>query len=89
VEICDLPPRQPVAPGRLLGTREAWMTRHADLMNSEEFTKFVVLMRSLSPFCILLIDPENRSRRQDRCPAISRRNLELVLDGHLDAVPLF
>jgi hypothetical protein len=81
--------RPPIAPGRLLGTRLAWMARYRPLMNAREFTKFVVLMRDLSPFCVLLIDPSNRSRRQDRCPAVTRRNVEFVLNGHPDAVPLF
>jgi hypothetical protein len=65
------------------------MTRYAPLLDENEFTKFVGLMRNLSPFVLLLIDPQNRSRRQDRCPAITRRNLEFILDGHPDAVPLF
>jgi len=38
---------------------------------------------------LLLIDPQNKSRRTDRCPAITRRNLEFILDGHPSAVPLF
>jgi hypothetical protein len=46
-------------------------------------------MRNLSPFVLLLVDPQNKSRRQDRCPAITHRNLELILNGHPDAVPLF
>jgi hypothetical protein len=64
------------------------MTRYAPLLDADEFTKFVVLMKNLSPFVLLLIDPQNKSRRQDRCPAISRRNLEFILNGH-PAVPLF
>jgi hypothetical protein len=58
-------------------------------MSQDEFTKFVTLMRNLSPFVLLLVDPQNKSRRQDRCPAITRRNLEFTLDGHPDAAPLF
>jgi hypothetical protein len=65
------------------------MTRYAHLMNAVEFTKFVTLTKDLSPFVLFLIDPQSRSRRQDRNPAIGRRNLEHVLDGHPDAVPLF
>jgi hypothetical protein len=38
---------------------------------------------------VLLIDPQNDSRRQDRSAAVTRRNLEFVLDGHPRAVPLF
>jgi hypothetical protein len=43
----------------------------------------------LAPFVILLVDPANRSRRQDRNPAIGRQNLLWVIDGHPGAVPLF
>jgi hypothetical protein len=85
----DLPPRQPIAAGRLLGTRCAWMTRYAHLMDAVEFTKFVTLTKNLSPFILVLIDPESRSRRQDRNPAICRQNLLWVINGHPDAVPLF
>jgi len=85
----DLPQRPQIVPGRLHGTRLAWMARYAPLLSQDEFTKFVTLMRNLSPFVLLLIDPSNRSRRQDRCPAISRRNLEFILNGHPDAVQLF
>jgi hypothetical protein len=85
----DLPHRSQIVPGRLRGTRLTWITRYAPLLDAEEFTKFVTLMRDLSPFVILLVDPANRSRRQDRCSAISRKNIEFVLHGHPDAVPLF
>jgi hypothetical protein len=57
--------------------------------NDSEFTKFVILVRDLGPFVILLVDPSNRSRRQDRSAAVTRRNLEFILNGHPDAVPLF
>jgi hypothetical protein len=86
----DIKRRAPIiAAGRVIGTRLAWMARYAPLLSQDEFTKFVVLMKGLSPFVILLIDPANHSRRQDRCAAISRRNLEFILNGHPDAVPLF
>jgi hypothetical protein len=84
-----LPPRSPIAPGRLVGTRAAWMARFAPLLTETEFTKFVILARNLGPFIVMLIDPESRSRRQDRNPVIGRKNLEWVLNGHPDAVPLF
>jgi hypothetical protein len=58
-------------------------------MSGDEFTKFVVLMRNLASYLLLLIDTQNRNRRQDRCPAIRRANIELILNGHPDAVPLF
>jgi hypothetical protein len=85
----DLPPREPIAAGRLLGTRCAWMTRYRPLLNDSEFTKFVILVRDLGPFVILLVDPQNKSRRQDRSAAVTRRNLEFILNGHPDAKPLF
>jgi hypothetical protein len=85
----DLPPRQPIAAGRLVGTRAQWMLQYAHLLTTDEFTKFVTLMRDLSPFVLLLVDPANRSRRQDRSPAVTRRNLEFALNGHPDAVALF
>jgi hypothetical protein len=86
----DLKRRQPIAPGRLLGTRLAWMARYANLMNSDEFTKFVTLMRNLAPYLLLIINPENRkSHRLDRNPAIGRRNVELIINGDPDAAPLF
>jgi DNA-directed RNA polymerase specialized sigma24 family protein len=85
----DLPPRQPIIAHCLHGTRLAWLARYAQLMSQDEFTKFVTLMRNLSPFVLFLIDPQNHSRRQDRCPAISRRNIEYILNGHPDARPLF
>jgi hypothetical protein len=65
------------------------MIRYRPLLNDAEFTKFVILVRDLGPFVVMLIDPERRSRRQDRNPAIGRKNLEWILNGHPDAVPLF
>jgi hypothetical protein len=85
----DIKRRQNIGPGRLLGTRCAWMVRYQTLLSPAEFTKFVVLARDLGPFVVTLIDPESRSRRQDRNPAIGRKNLEWVLSGHPAAVPLF
>jgi hypothetical protein len=85
----SLPARSPVAAGRLVGTRGAWMARYRPLLSETEFTKFVILTKNLSPFVLLLIDPENRSRRQDRNPAITRKNIEFILNGHPHAGPLF
>jgi len=65
------------------------MIRYRPLLNDSEFTKFVILVRDLSPFVLVLLNPESKSRRQDRNPAIGRKNLEWVLSGHPDAVPLF
>jgi hypothetical protein len=85
----DLKRWQPIVAGRLLGTRCAWMARYRSLLTESEFTKFVILVRNLGPFVVMLIDPESRSRRQDRNPAIGRRNLEWVIHGHPAAKPLF
>jgi hypothetical protein len=85
----DLPPRPPIAPGRLVGTRAAWMARYRPLVSESEFTKFVVLMRDLAPYLLLLVDTQGGSRRRDRNPPIGRRNLELILNGCPDARPLF
>jgi hypothetical protein len=85
----DLKRPEPIAVGRLLGTRCAWMTRYQPLLSEAEFTKFVVLMRGLGPFLLMLISPESRSRRQDRNPAINRENLLWIIQGHPAAVPLF
>jgi hypothetical protein len=85
----DVKRRAPVIAGRLIGTRLAWMARCRPLLSQDEFTKFVVLMRDLSPFILVLINPESRSRRQDRNPPITRENLLWVLSGHPSAVPLF
>jgi len=81
--------RQPITPGRLLGTRCAWMAGYSALLSAEEFTKFVVRMRDLAPYLVFLIDRQNKSRRQDRNPPIGRQNLEWILNGHPEAVPLF
>jgi hypothetical protein len=85
----DLKRREPMIAGRLLGTRCGWMARYRPLLTDSEFTKFVILVRNLSPFILMLIDPASRSRRQDRNPAIGRRNLEWVIHGHPAAKPLF
>jgi hypothetical protein len=87
----DLKPREQIIPGRLLGTRAAWMARYSPLLTQSEFTWFCVLMAGLAPYLLLLIvDPaKSNSHRQDRNPAIGRRNLELILYGCPDARPLF
>jgi len=85
-----LPPRQPITAGRLLGTRAVWMTRYAPLMSASEFSKFVVLMRDLAPYVLLIIDPANKnSHRLDRSAQVGRKNIELVLNGDPSAKPLF
>jgi hypothetical protein len=58
-------------------------------MSAAEFTKFATLMRNLAPYLLLLIDTQTRNRRADRSPAVSRKNVELVLYGDPDAVLLF
>jgi hypothetical protein len=85
----DLPPRPLISAGRLNGTRCAWMMRYRPLLSDTEFTKFTVLMRNLSPFLLLLIAPESRSRRQDRNPPIGKENLLWILRGHPSATLLF
>jgi len=65
------------------------MVNYAHLLSSAEFTKFATLTRNLSPLVVVLIDPQSRSRRLDRNPTISRRNLLWVIHGHPHAVPLF
>jgi hypothetical protein len=87
----DLKQREQIIPGRLLGTRCGWMTNYQSLLSQAEFTKFYILMKNLAPYLLLLIvDPaKNGSHRRDRSPTISRRNLELILNGDPDAAPLF
>jgi hypothetical protein len=65
------------------------MARYEPLMNAAEFTKFVILAKDLAPFVVILVDPSNKSRRQDRSAKVTRQNVEWVLSGHPDAVPLF
>jgi hypothetical protein len=77
--------------GRLLGTRAAWMSNYQSLLSANEFTKFYFLMKNLAPYLLLLIiDPvKANNHRQDRNPAIGRRNLERVLYGSPNATLLF
>lgn len=63
----DIKRRAPIIAGRFIGTRLAWMARYARLLSQDEFTKFVVLVKGLSPFVLLLIDPANC--RDDRTAA--------------------
>jgi hypothetical protein len=85
----QLKQRQNIVAGRLLGTRLAWMARYRELLSEDEFTKFVVLMRDLAPYLLLIIDPRNRnSHRHDRI-AVTRATLDLILNGDPDAVKLF
>jgi hypothetical protein len=87
----DLHHRDQVVPGRLLGTRCGWMTLYRPLLSECEFTKFYFLMKNLAPYLLLLIvDPaKNGSHRRDRHPTVSRRNLELILNGDPAGVLLF
>jgi hypothetical protein len=82
--------RSPIIPGQLHGTKLAWLTRYAHLMSVPgEFTKFVILMRDLAPYVLLIIDRDNNnSHRHDR-KTVGRKNIELILNGDRDAVPLF
>jgi len=85
----DIKPRTAIPAGRLLGTRCAWMARFEPLLSPSEFAKFVALAKDLSPFVVVLINPESHSRRRDRNPTIGRQNLEWVIHEHPNAVPLF
>jgi hypothetical protein len=85
----DLPPRRPIAPQQLRGTRCGWLARYAHLIDAGELTKVVTLVHDLSPFVIVLIDPNNHNRRQDRSGEVTRANVEWVLRGHPSAVTLF
>jgi hypothetical protein len=87
----DLRPRKQITPGRLLGTRGAWMARYSPLMTEPELTRFCILMANLAPYLMLLIlDPSKaNNHRADRNPVIGRRNLELILYGCPDARPFF
>jgi hypothetical protein len=85
----DFGPRKPVHPNQLTHTRARWMMRLAPLMTPQEFTKFVHLVRDLSPFVLFMVAPEVRSRRQDRNPQLGRPNVEWVLHGHPQAELLF
>ena len=64
------------------------MTRYESLLNAQEFTKFVVLMRDLAPYLLFRVDPQSHNRRQDRNPPIGRKNPELILRGCPEVVPL-
>jgi hypothetical protein len=86
----DLKQQEQIIPGRLLGTRSAWMAQYSPLLSSVEFTRFYYLLQGLAPYLMLIIDPSNGSNhRRDRAATIGRRNLEWALYGHPDAVPLF
>jgi hypothetical protein len=67
------------------------MTNYQPLLSPAEFTKFYILMKNLAPYLLLLIiDPaKNGSHRRDRSPTISRKNLELVLNGDPAGILLF
>ena len=84
-----LPPRPLIAPGQLIGSRSGWMARFKPLLDDQEFSKFVRLTWGLSPFVLVMICPQSRSRRQDRNPPITRENLLWIINGHPDALPLF
>ena len=87
----DVKRREQIIAGRLVGTRAAWMTRYRPLLTANEFTKFVVLMKDLAPYLLLLVvDPSKaNNHRRDKNPTIGRRTLKMILYGHPDARPLF
>ena len=83
--------RKKVSPRGRGRTQQLTNTRSAELYFSlvHFFGIRPVLMRDLAPFVVLLVDPQNRSRGHDRSAQVTRRNLEWILNGHPDAVPLF
>jgi hypothetical protein len=81
--------RPPIKARRLLGIRYGWMVLYRPLLSADEFTKFVVLMKDLAPYLLLIIDPMNRSHRRDRSPTIGRTNLLWAINGHPSAQKLF
>ena len=83
------PPRTPIIPGKLLGTRGAWLVRYQHLMSPVEFDRFARLLMGLAPFILLLVDPQSRSRRGDRNASITRRNVEFALHGDPSSAKLF
>jgi hypothetical protein len=80
-----------IIPGRLFGTRCAWMIPYRRLLTPVEFSKFAILMRDLAPYLLYLVtDPAHtNNHRKDRNPPISRKNLELILYGAKNAHSLF
>jgi hypothetical protein len=77
----DVPRREQVILGKLLGTRESWMTNYQSLMTANEFSRFFYLMAGLAPYLMLLVlDPTKaNNHRCDRNPQINRKNIELIL----------
>jgi hypothetical protein len=84
----DLKPRL-IDPESLHGTRAARLLRYRAYLSREEFSKFVLLMKELAPYLVVLVDPENRRREERLREEEIRRNLGFVLNGHPEAVPLF
>jgi hypothetical protein len=73
----DVKRRQQIAPGRLLGTRSAWVTQYAALLSADEFTKFYFLMKNLAPYLLLMIaDPSktNNHRRDRNQQSVAKRS---------------
>jgi hypothetical protein len=87
----DLRAKTEIIPERLIGTRCAWMTRYKSLLSRTEFTKFYFLLKNLAPYLLLLVvDPAKKgTHRRDRAATITRKNLQLILYGDVDAIPLF
>jgi hypothetical protein len=86
----DVKKRPQVVPGRLTGTKLAWLIRYAPLLSAAEFTKLAVVMRDLAPYVLLLVDRDNReNRRRDRSVRIARKHLEVIIYGDPAALLLF
>jgi hypothetical protein len=46
----ELKRREPIPPGRLIGTRCTWIVRYSCLMSALEFRKFATLLHNLAPY---------------------------------------
>ena len=71
----------PVTRAQLGRSKNRWVTRFANFLTPEEFTKFAVLMRGLPPSLVVLVKFCNEGKiRAGAWPAL-RENLRLVLEG--------
>jgi Sigma-70 region 2 len=74
---------------KLKGTKSMPLLRYSNFLTPEEFTKFVLLMKDLAPYVVVLVKPENESRiKRGEWDAV-RENLVRILDGIPGATPLF
>jgi hypothetical protein len=79
----------PVTRGELKGTKGLPLTRYSNFLTRAEFSKFVLLMKDLAPYLVILVRPTNAGRiKSGDWPAI-RENLGLILNGIPEASPLW